>query len=200
MLILKREKIFFFVCELSAICEEGRVYKECNPSVEKSCEMMTAAIESTTASFECNQGCFCPDGTVEHDGNCIPPQQCPKMPDSASHNLKPPSNGPDMKSAGGKPECMLEGQTFEDGSLVEKECGTCKCEKGNWSCTNDGCSGRCEVLGDPHYKTFDGLRYDFMGKSSYYLVRTDFGMDIIAENGDCPREYAILLEFFHFHF
>lgn len=176
------------------------MYKECSPSEEKSCEMMSAKLEATTASFECNQGCFCPDGKVEHEGNCIPPEQCPKMPDSASRNLKPLSNRPEMKPANGTSECMLEGQMFEDGSLVEKECGTCKCEKGKWSCTNDGCSGRCEVLGDPHYKTFDGLRYDFMGKASFYLVRTDFGTDIIAENGDCPRKYATLLDLFIFLF
>lgn len=173
-----------------AICEEGRVYKECSQSVEKSCESMTE-METTTASFECNQGCFCPDGTVEHDGNCIPPEQCPKTPNSSSRNLNPngQTNGPEMKSKDGKPECMLDGQTFEDGSEVQKECGSCKCEKGKWSCTNDGCAGRCEVYGDPHYKTFDGLRYDFMGKSSYYLMRSDSGMDIMAENGDCPRKY-----------
>lgn len=99
-----------------------------------------AEVETTTASFECNQGCFCPDGTVDHDGNCIPPEQCPKMPNSQSRNLKPSSKD-------GKPECMLNGQTYEDGNEVQKECGSCKCEKGKWSCTNDGCAGRCEVYG-----------------------------------------------------
>lgn len=36
-----------------------------------------------------------------------------------------------------------------------------------------------------------------MGKSSYYLMRTDSGMDIMAENGDCPRKnHTILLSIF----
>lgn len=136
-----------------------------------------AEMGTTTASFECNQGCFCAEGTVEHEGNCIPSSQCPKMPNTSSRN-EPPSNGPELKSkdkekANNMPsdtsECMLEGQKYEDGSEVQRECGSCNCEKGEWTCTNNGCAGRCEVYGDPHYKTFDGLRYDFMGKSSYYL-------------------------------
>lgn len=46
------------------------------------------------------------------------------------------------------------------------------------------CGARCSAVGDPHYTTFDGKRYDFMGQCSYYLVKHD-NFTIEAENVAC---------------
>lgn len=143
------------------MCEKGRVYNECSKVNEKMCGSANEE-ETSSSSGECFEGCFCPNRTAEHNGECIQVNECP---------------------------CTMDDKMYEPGSETMKECNKCKCEKGDWKCTNKNCDARCEVFGDPHYVTFDGKRYDFMGRCSYYLMRMNNGMDIIAENGDCPCKF-----------
>ena len=63
------------------------------------------------------------------------------------------------------------------------------CKDSKWQCTNNKCDRRCSAIGDPHYKTFDGHHYDFMGQCSYTLVKhQDF--EIQAENAECSSIYS----------
>lgn len=59
------------------------------------------------------------------------------------------------------------------------------CQSGIWKCSTETCGARCSAIGDPHYTTFDGKRYDFMGTCSYYLIKTD-DLSIETENVACP--------------
>ena len=45
------------------------------------------------------------------------------------------------------------------------------CTSGSWQCTNKRCEATCSATGDPHYMTFDGIRYNFMGICSYTMVQ-----------------------------
>ncbi|EFA10333.2 hemocytin [Tribolium castaneum] len=114
---------------------------------------------STTEHSEegCVEGCYCPPGTVLHDNKCITRDKCP---------------------------CRLRTKQFPPGAEVPKECNTCTCSEGKWVCTQLSCGSRCAAVGDPHYVTFDGKRYDFMGQCSYYLVKTGT-FSIEAENVAC---------------
>lgn len=81
---------------------------------------------------------------------------------------------------------------------MKKDCNTCKCEKGVWKCSDETCGARCSAIGDPHYRTFDGKNFDFMGKCSYYLLKTDDGLEISAENVACPGMYMCAKCFFDY--
>lgn len=106
----------------------------------------------------CEEGCFCPDGLVQSaEGTCVDRSECP---------------------------CKLKGKSFQSGSTVKRDCNTCNCYKGSWKCTDLTCGSRCGAVGDPHYVTFDGRRYDFMGKCSYYLVKTP-NITVVTENVPC---------------
>lgn len=133
-------------------CDRGRVYHSCGPSFEPSCGSTVDDVNGT-----CNEGCFCPEGMLQHDGKCVFIETCP---------------------------CLLRGKTFQPGDTIKKDCNTCKCTNGIWQCSDLSCGSRCAAVGDPHYQTFDGKRFDFMGKCSYVLMSTE-GYSIEAENVAC---------------
>ena len=59
-----------------------------------------------------------------------------------------------------------------------------KCVNSQWQCSNEVCGKRCSAVGDPHYTTFDGQHYNFMGQCSYTLIEhNDFIIE--AENIPC---------------
>lgn len=118
-------------------------------------------------SFNCREGCFCPQGTVLNDGACVERAMCP---------------------------CRLRGKVFAPKSQIRRDCNTCTCLDGNWKCSELTCGARCAAVGDPHYSTFDGKRFDFMGKCSYYLMKTE-GMSVEAENVACSGSISENMNF-----
>ncbi|XP_070069456.1 hemocytin-like [Drosophila takahashii] len=105
----------------------------------------TCESEGVTEKGQCFEGCFCPSGKLQYKDTCIERKMCP---------------------------CELRGREFQPGESHQKECNTCTCHAGKWQCSQEKCNKRCTAFGDSHYRTFDGRRYDFQGRCSYYLLKT----------------------------
>ncbi|NXL03566.1 OTOG protein, partial [Mesembrinibis cayennensis] len=147
-------------------CPVGQIYINCsNPQVdpelsrERTCENQLLNL-TFSAHLPCVSGCVCPPGLVKHGDVCLEADECP---------------------------CSWKGKEYFPGDKVISSCHTCVCQHGSFQCTFHPCPSMCTAYGDRHYRTFDGLTFDFVGTCKVYLVKgtSSTSVSIIIENINC---------------
>ncbi|XP_041894603.1 otogelin isoform X1 [Corvus kubaryi] len=147
-------------------CPVGQIFINCsNPQVdpelsrERTCENQLLNL-TFSAHLPCVSGCVCPPGLVKHGDMCLDADECP---------------------------CSWKGKEYFPGDKVVSSCHTCICQHGSFQCTFQPCPSMCTAYGDRHYKTFDGLTFDFVGTCKVYLVKgiSSTSLSVIVENIDC---------------
>ncbi|KFQ91030.1 Otogelin, partial [Nipponia nippon] len=147
-------------------CPVGQIYINCsNPQVdpelsrERTCENQLLNL-TFSAHLPCVSGCVCPPGLVKHGDVCLEADECP---------------------------CLWKGKEYFPGDKVISSCHTCICQHGSFQCTFHPCPSMCTAYGDRHYRTFDGLTFDFVGTCKVYLVKgtSSTSVSIIIENINC---------------
>ncbi|NWR71902.1 OTOG protein, partial [Centropus unirufus] len=147
-------------------CPVGQIYINCsNPQVdaelsrERTCENQLLNL-TFSAHVPCVSGCVCPLGLVKHGDVCLDAEECP---------------------------CSWKGKEYFPGDKVISSCHTCICQHGSFQCTFHPCPSMCTAYGDRHYRTFDGLTFDFVGTCKVYLVKgtTSTSLSVIIENINC---------------
>ncbi|NXK21133.1 OTOG protein, partial [Arenaria interpres] len=147
-------------------CPVGQIYINCsNPQVdpelsrERTCENQLLNL-TFSAHLPCVSGCVCPLGLVKHGDVCLDADECP---------------------------CSWKGKEYFPGDRVISSCHTCVCQRGSFQCTFHPCPSMCTAYGDRHYRTFDGLTFDFVGTCKVYLVKgtSSTSLSVIIENINC---------------
>ncbi|XP_055085753.1 otogelin [Periophthalmus magnuspinnatus] len=150
------------------LCPMGQIYLNCSVAgvmpqrgvaCERTCE--SYLLNLTCSSHEpCVSGCMCPPGLLKHGDECFEPPACP---------------------------CLWKGKEYFPGDRVSSPCHHCVCQHGTFQCVFRPCASMCSVYGDRHYRTFDGLLYDYVGSCRVHLLKSsvDTPVSVMAENVDC---------------
>nr|XP_020443987.1 otogelin-like [Monopterus albus] len=163
-------KLVSQTADTDGLCPAGQLYQNCSEGEDGLLSGRGVACEYTCESYllnltcstnePCVAGCTCPPGLLKHGDECFEPAACP---------------------------CLWKGKEYYPGDRVSSPCHQCVCQNGTFQCVFRPCPSMCTAYGDRHYRTFDGLLFDYVGACKVYLVKSsvDVTLSVTAENVDC---------------
>ncbi|XP_071187476.1 zonadhesin, like [Salvelinus alpinus] len=147
-------------------CPPNSHYSDCTPPCPPTCSdlfPMFCHLPPTT----CVEGCQCDAGFVLSDGKCVPLAKCGCVDSNGEYH--------DMGDSWVTDHCADKCTCNLGGSITcsDFQCrddSVCTLDKnGDLYCKPEKFD-RCNIHGDPHYRTFDGFTHHFQGPYTYTLT------------------------------
>nr|XP_030701716.1 zonadhesin isoform X2 [Globicephala melas] len=142
-----------------ASCPPNAHYERC--ACPASCQS-----PAPSCGLLCKSGCVCDPGFLFSDSRCINASSCNC---SYNDNYYKPGTGWFSPNCTERCRCQPGGRT----ECQPYKCRThtvCQLKNGQYGCHPYG-TATCFIYGDPHYLTFDGRHFSFMGKCTYILAQ-----------------------------
>ncbi|XP_039259400.2 IgGFc-binding protein-like isoform X1 [Styela clava] len=183
--------------EEAALCSDNSHFENCVSPCQPTCNDKHGekCITSGAVSTACVDTCVCDDGYLLSGDVCVSESECGCEVDGRYIEKGFTYNNDN---------CTVQCTCLGEGELV---CTTRdKCPKGQRCRFNDegarACvkhirrRATCKAVTDPHYQTFDGVKFDSMGTCAYIMVRSKQGADVekfrVVAVNEAPPENRIV--------